>query len=636
MTVKSLPLTLAVLLALGAGGVTAQDKVGTVHFPTSCSAAVQGDFGRAVAMLHSFWFSASTAAFAAVAQADPGCGIAHWGVAMNLLGNPFGWPPSPKALADGWAAVERAKTAGAKTQRERDYISAIETFYKDPDTVDHRTRALGYRQAMDQLTARYPDDPEAAVFYALALNATALPTDKTYADQLKAAGILEKVFAAEPQHPGVAHYLIHSYDYPPIAEKGLTAARRYAAIAPAAPHALHMPSHIFTRRGFWGESIEANRASINAISSHFDQLHALDYLAYAYLQTAQDAAAKRVVDQVSELPKVNVEHFVTGFALATIPSRYALERGRWADAARLELFGKEFPWSRFRADRGAARAPSLPADRTKARTHSSDLIASGGKGETERAEFREAKAFLGKSPPTERGSDEATRVLEARSRRYRDVRRRRHAPCGRPGGVGPERGGPGGRPPRDDQRRGQRVRHLCEGREARHDQRAADSARAWRHTARRARAGLPPRVRPGFRAPRGLARLQSHGAEPPQQLRGPQGGPVQGRRADPESRPPRSLRRPPRPRTPRARQAPARPHAPCGRRGHLLPSRRRHPGRHGGRGPARPRSAGGAGAQGGPLEGSDGRRRARLYLGPDPAAHRFRAAAGGRPPRGRP
>jgi len=526
MTVKSLPLTLAVLLALGAGGVTAQDKVGTVHFPTSCSAAVQGDFERAVAMLHSFWFSASTAAFAAVAQADPGCGIAHWGVAMNLLGNPFGWPPSPKALADGWAAVERAKTAGAKTQRERDYIAAIETFYKDADTVDHRTRALGYRQAMEQLTARYPDDREAAVFYALALNATALPTDKTYADQLKAAGILEKVFAAEPQHPGVAHYLIHSYDYPPIAEKGLTAARRYAAIAPAAPHALHMPSHIFTRRGFWGESIEANRASINAISSHFDQLHALDYLAYAYLQTAQDAAAKRVVDQVSELPKVNVEHFVTGFALATIPSRYALERGRWADAARLELFGKEFPWSRFpqseaqlvfaralgaarggdaaaarrdtdrlgalrdalaaakvgywaeqvdiqraiasawvaraegkkdealvllraAADRenatekhpvtpgplaparellaemlleanepaqalrefeasmrvepnrfrglyGAARAASLAGDQTKARTHYSELLALGEKADTERPEFREAKAFLGK------------------------------------------------------------------------------------------------------------------------------------------------------------------------------------------------------------------------------------------------
>src|SRR2546425_1203820 len=347
MTFRTVALTLTLLLALGTGGITAQDKVGTVHFATSCSATVQQDFERAVAMLHSFWFSASTGAFTAVAQSDPACGIAHWGVAMNLLGNPFGWPPSPKALADGWAAVERAKAAGAKTQRERDYVGAIEMFYKDADKIDHRTRALAYRQAMEQLAARYPEDREAAVFYALALNATALPTDKTYADQLKAAAILETVFAVDPQHPGVAHYLIHSYDYPPIAEKGLNAARRYASIAPAAPHALHMPSHIFTRRGYWQEAIDANLASVASVGNHFDQLHALDYLAYAYLQTAQDAAAKRVVDQVSELPKVNVEHFVTGFALATIPSRYALERGRWADAARLELFGKEFPWSRF-------------------------------------------------------------------------------------------------------------------------------------------------------------------------------------------------------------------------------------------------------------------------------------------------
>jgi len=340
-------LTLTLLLALGTGGITAQDKVGTVHFATSCSAVVQQDFERAVAMLHSFWFSAPTSAFTAVAQSDPACGIAHWGVAMNLLGNPFGWPPSPKALADGWAAVERAKAAGAKTQRERDYVGAIEMFYKDADKIDHRTRALAYRQAMEQLAARYPEDREAAVFYALALNATALPTDKTYADQLKAAAILETVFAVEPQHPGVAHYLIHSYDYPPIAEKGLNAARRYASIAPAAPHALHMPSHIFTRRGYWQESIEANRASASSVGNHFDRLHALDYLTYAYLQMAQDGAAKGVVDQMSEIPKVAVEHFVTAFALATIPSRYALERGRWADAAKLELFGKEFPWGRF-------------------------------------------------------------------------------------------------------------------------------------------------------------------------------------------------------------------------------------------------------------------------------------------------
>src|SRR3989441_3886324 len=332
MTFRTVALTLTLLLALGTGGITAQDRRGASPFAAPCSAAAQQDFERAVPMLHSFGSSGSTSAFAAGAQSNPACGIAHWGVAMNLLGNPFGWPPSPKALADGWAAVERAKTAGAKTQRERDYIAAIETFYKDADKIDHRTRALAYRQAMEQLAARYPEDREAPVFYALALNATALPTDKTYADQLKAAAILENVFAAEPQHPGVAHYLIHSYDYPPIAEKGLTAARRYAAIAPAAPHALHMPSHIFTRRGYWQEAIDANLASVASVGNHFDQLHALDYLTYAYLQTAQDAAAKRVVDQVSELPKVAVEHFVTALALATIPSRYALERGRWADA----------------------------------------------------------------------------------------------------------------------------------------------------------------------------------------------------------------------------------------------------------------------------------------------------------------
>src|SRR5213083_634647 len=372
MTLRTVALTLTLLLALGTGGITAQDKVGTVHFATSCSATVQQDFERAVAMLHSFWFSASTGAFTAVAQSDPACGIAHWGVAMNLLGNPFGWPPSPKALADGWAAVERAKAAGAKTQRERDYVGAIEMFYKDADKIDHRTRALAYRQAMEQLAARYPEDREAAVFYALALNATALPNDKTFADTLKAAQILEPQFEKHPNHPGVAHYLIHSYDYPPIAEKGLNAARRYASIAPAAPHALHMPSHIFTRRGYWQESIEANRASANSVGNHFDRLHALDYLTYAYLQMAQDGAAKGVVDQMSEIHKVAIEHFVTAFALATIPSRYALERGRWADAAKLELFGKEFPWGRFPQSEaqlvfaralGAARSGDVAATR---------------------------------------------------------------------------------------------------------------------------------------------------------------------------------------------------------------------------------------------------------------------------------
>jgi hypothetical protein len=347
-------------------------QVGTARFATSCAPAVQADFDRAIAMLHSFWFQASSDAFTGVAQADPSCAMAHWGLAMNALGNPFAWPPAPKALADGQAAIERAAAASARTQRERDFIAALDTFFRDHDRVDHRTRAVAYASAMERLTVRYPDDREAAVFYALALNATALPTDKTYANQLKAAAILEKVFAEQVLHPGVAHYLIHSYDYPPIADKGLTAARRYATIAPAAPHALHMPSHIFTRRGYWGESIESNTASARAAANHFDQLHAMDYLVYAHLQQAQDDAAARVLAQMNELGKINPEHFVTGYALAAIPSRYALERGRWADAGKLTLFGNECPWTRFPQSEavlvfarglGAARAGDVAASR---------------------------------------------------------------------------------------------------------------------------------------------------------------------------------------------------------------------------------------------------------------------------------
>jgi len=325
------------------------EKLGTVRFPTSCSPAVQPQFERAVALLHSFWFSEGLKAFGAIAQADPGCAMAHWGTAMLTFGNPFAWPPAPAALASGLAAVEKAKAAQAKTQRERDYIGAVEAFYRDWDKVEHRTRALAYVKAMEQLAQRYPEDSEASVFYALALDVTALPTDKTYANQLKAAAILGKVFAAQPDHPGVAHYLIHSYDYPPIAEQGLPAARRYASIAPSASHALHMPGHIFTRRGLWDESIETNLRSVAAAQSHFDSLHALDYLEYAYLQEARDGDAKRVRDQINAITKVRPEHFVTAYALAAIPSRYALERGRWADAANVspQPTEQEFPWEKF-------------------------------------------------------------------------------------------------------------------------------------------------------------------------------------------------------------------------------------------------------------------------------------------------
>jgi predicted Zn-dependent protease len=328
-------------------GLAQQEKLGQVNFPNTCSPAVQADLNRAVALLHSFWWGATIKAFNEVAQRDPSCGIAHWGVAMAVLENPFGWPPSPKMLSDGSAAVGRARTAGAKSQRELDYIGAIETFYKDHDKVDHRARAVAYEKAMEQLAARYPDDREAAIFYALALNATALATDKSYAQQLKAAAILEAVFREQPNHPGVAHYMIHSYDYPPIAEKGLGAARRYATIAPSAPHAQHMPSHIFTRRGYWEESIRSNLASAAAADSDFDRFHAWDYLAYGYLQLGRDRSARGVLDQILSIDKPNVLNFATAFALAAIPSRYALERGQWTDATALTLRPGDFPWARF-------------------------------------------------------------------------------------------------------------------------------------------------------------------------------------------------------------------------------------------------------------------------------------------------
>ena len=325
------------------------EKLGAVRFPTSCTPAAQRQFERAVALLHSFWFSESSKAFATIAQTDPSCGIAHWGSAVTLFGNPFTWPLTGKALTDGWAAVDRAKTAGAKTAREQDYIAAVEAFYKDADKIDHRTRALAYEKAMEQVVQRYPDDTEASIFYALALNTTALATDKTYANQLKAAAILEKVFKGQPNHPGAAHYLIHSYDYPPIAEKGLPAARSYAEIAPSAPHALHMPSHIFTRRGLWQDSIESNLKSKNSTDNHFDRLHAMDYLVYAYLQNGQDGKASAVSDEVKGLKKVNSESFPAAFALAAIPARFALERARWSEAAKLALHPNEFdyPWASF-------------------------------------------------------------------------------------------------------------------------------------------------------------------------------------------------------------------------------------------------------------------------------------------------
>jgi tetratricopeptide (TPR) repeat protein len=345
-------------VVLAAAPAPAHEKLGIVSFPTSCTAAAQPKFDRAVALLHSFWFQTALDGFADTAKTDPGCAMAHWGTAMTLLGNPLAGPPSPKALAEGAAAVDRAKAANAKTQRERDYVAAIENFYRDADKVEHRTRAVAYERAMADLTARYPSDPEAAIFYALALNITLNPNDKTYANQLKAAAVLERAFAQQPDHPGVAHYLIHSYDFPPIAQKGLPAARRYAAIAPSAPHALHMPSHIFTRVGAWQESIDTNRASAGAAKEElsrqgqqalgsYNALHAMDYMVYGYMQLVKDNEARAVLAEISGLSKLDVEHFAAAYAFAAIPARYALERRQWADAAALVFHPSELSWDKF-------------------------------------------------------------------------------------------------------------------------------------------------------------------------------------------------------------------------------------------------------------------------------------------------
>jgi hypothetical protein len=364
---RSLALAAVVLVTAGAaaGQQSAAEKLGTVNFPVACSPAAQAEFARAVAALHSFWFDTARTAFEAVAAADPSCGMAYWGAAMTLLGNPLASPPRPKALQDGWVAVEKARAAGARTQRERDYIEAIAAFYKDADTVDHRTRALAYEKAMEQVAARYPEDREASIFYALALNVTLVPTDKTYTNQLKAAAVLEKVFAEQPNHPGVAHYLIHSYDFPPLAHKGLDAARRYAAIAPSAPHALHMPSHIFTRLGYWKESVGSNRASAAVAKDHGNWLHAMDYMTYGHLQMAQDGEAKRGLEAVHALGLPNNEYIGSAYALAAVPARYALERRRWSEAAALSLHPREFPWSRWpMADAVNAYARGLGAARS--------------------------------------------------------------------------------------------------------------------------------------------------------------------------------------------------------------------------------------------------------------------------------
>jgi hypothetical protein len=354
----------------------ATERLGTVHFPTTCSPSVAPKFDRAVALLHSFEFGASIRAFNEVLAADSTCAMAHWGIALSRWTNPMtlGNRAVP-LLQQGRQSVEAAqRLAPRASARERGYINAVSKLYEDFESKDQRTRILAYERAMNELTMQHPTDTEAKIFHALSLAASAPPTDKTYANQLKAGKILEPLWEQQPSHPGLAHYIIHSYDYPPLADKARAAAKRYASIAPSAAHALHMPSHTFTRVGMWEESIETNKRSGDVALANgaiAEALHAADYAMYAYLQLGKEAEAKAILDGLPPLAARFDLNAITGaapaaagvFALAAIPARWVLERRAWSEAALLEPKASDYPWTEamthFARSLGASRTGDL-------------------------------------------------------------------------------------------------------------------------------------------------------------------------------------------------------------------------------------------------------------------------------------
>lgn len=335
-------------------------KLGRVNFRTSCANKAQEQFNHAVAWLHSFEYEEAEKIFTQVSVLDPRCGMAYWGIAMSNF-HPLWVPPTPAELQKGSNAAAQAMRVGAATQRERDYIAAIASFYNDAAHLDHRTRTFSYSESMKKIYQNNPTDDEAAIFYALSLITTGtMERDESYVKEKEAAEILNRILARQPRHPGVAHYLIHGYDYPALAHLALSAARSYASIAPASAHAQHMPSHIFIRLGLWQQAIQSNldaEAAAKAFALRHrmpgawdEQLHAMDYLAYAYLQGAQDKKAMGVLQDVHKLERVDPPTFKVAYALSAIPARYVLERRQWSEAAQLPLDHSRmtsFPWSKF-------------------------------------------------------------------------------------------------------------------------------------------------------------------------------------------------------------------------------------------------------------------------------------------------
>ena len=365
MKTVNLFFTLVFLVLFSAAAAPAQEKapekLGKVVFPTSCDAKVQPRFERAVALLHSFSWQEGEKAFREVLEVDPNCAIATWGIASILIGNTFGVGPTPEEAQKAKETIARGRAIGPKTERERYYIEAVAEYYDQFNQRSPGARMKALADAFEVVAKRFPNDDEAQIFYAIYLTATQEPTDKTYAAALKAAQILEAQFVKNPEHPGVAHYLIHSYDYPPIAEKGLKSAKRYAEIAPSAPHALHMPSHIFTRVGAWEDSVATNRRSAAASKAAKEPgsgLHAMDYMVYAYMQLARDKEASLVVEEAQRVTTLGSA--VGGpYAFAAIPARFTIERGMWKDAMQLQPRATRFPYTEamtyFARALGAAR-----------------------------------------------------------------------------------------------------------------------------------------------------------------------------------------------------------------------------------------------------------------------------------------
>jgi hypothetical protein len=344
-------IALAALLPIGVASWAhdGPEQLGKVSFANSCQPAVQQALERGVALLHSFWFRESDAAFRDVLARDPDCAIAGWGIASALIGNTFAAGPSPAQAQQAKEAIERARAAGRKTEREGNFIEAVGQYYDNYPAKPHMQRMKALSDAFELVAKRFPEDDEAQIFSAVYLTATQPLNDQTYATALKAAQILEVQFKKHPDHPGVAHYLIHSYDFPSIAEKGMDAARRYSQIAPSAPHALHMPSHIYTRVGAWKDSAEINERSAAAAKQTKepnDALHAMDYSVYAYLQLGQDANARRVLQEARDIKTFSPTVRSGPYALAAMPARIALERSAWDEAAKLEPQDSQFPYTK--------------------------------------------------------------------------------------------------------------------------------------------------------------------------------------------------------------------------------------------------------------------------------------------------